>query len=34
MNADDQVLVALAVGVAAGVLLAWLWCVACEWMDG
>jgi hypothetical protein len=26
--------VALLVGVAAGVVLAWLWVAACEWMEG
>jgi ABC-type uncharacterized transport system permease subunit len=34
MNAEDQVLVALAIGVALGVVLAWVWAVACDWMDG
>ena len=33
MNTEDEVLVVLLIGAAAGVLLSWLWVVACEWMD-
>ena len=33
MNTEDQVLVVLLIGIAAGVLLSWFWVVACEWMD-